>query len=228
MNFLMVDNYKTRKGESQGYLTAVLHLAPHMLSGSNMCPKASAGCSAACLNTAGKGVNHHIQASRVRRTRIYVEQKELFVNLLMKDLCSLRRKAEREEMRPAVRLNATSDQPMLAVKLAKLFPEIQFYDYTKISEVFDWTLPANYYPTFSRSETNWDECVEVLDRGGNVAVVFKERPQTFEGYEVVDGDKSDLRFLDKRGVIVGLSPKGKGKKDTSGFVVQIQSLRRAA
>jgi hypothetical protein len=220
MHFLMVDNYKTRKGESRGYLTAVLHLAPHKLSGSNMCPKASAGCSAACLNTAGKGVNPHIQQSRIRRTRIYVEQKDVFLHLLMSDLAALRRKAGREGMLPAVRLNATSDQPMLPIQLAKLFPEIQFYDYTKIKEVFGWDLPANYFPTFSRSETNWDECEEILNSGGNVAVVFAQRPATYLGYEVVNGDESDLRFLDKRGVIVGLSPKGKGKRDRSGFVVR--------
>jgi hypothetical protein len=123
-------------------------------------------------------------------------------------------------MRPAVRLNATSDQPKMALRMAEQFPNIQFYDYTKIKEVFDWSLPKNYYPTFSRSETNWDECVEILDGGGNVAVVFTNRPNYYKGHEVINGDESDLRFLDKRGVIVGLSAKGKGKKDNTGFVVR--------
>ena len=45
-------------------------------------------------------------------------------------------------------------------------------------------------------------------------------PIYFKGREVVNGDESDLRFLDKSNVIVGLKAKGKAKKDTSGFVIQ--------
>ena len=33
-----------------------------------------------------------------------------------------------------------------------------------------------------------------------------------------DGDESDLRFLDKQGVVVGLIEKGLAKKDSTGFV----------
>lgn len=222
MKLLTVDNYKTRKGEDAGYLTAVLHLAPHTLSGSNVCPRASPGCSAACLNTAGKGVNPHIQQSRLRRTILYLKERERFYDEISDDLRALERKANREGMRPAVRLNATSDQPKMAIHMAENFPAIQFYDYTKIKEVFEWEWPRNYYPTFSRSETNWAECLEVLKMGGNVATVFAERPKFYQGYEVIDGDKSDLRFLDKRPAIVGLSAKGKGKKDQTGFVVRMK------
>jgi hypothetical protein len=107
MKLLSVDNYKTRKGELQGYLTAVLHLAPHKISGHNMCPRASAGCSVACLNTAGKGVNHHIQLSRVRRTELYVTQYKAFSEMIAADLGALARKAEREGLMPACRLNMT-------------------------------------------------------------------------------------------------------------------------
>lgn len=220
MKLLSVDNVKTRKGESQGYLTAVLHLAPHTLSGSNMCSKASAGCSAACLNTAGKGVNPHIQLSRVRRTESYLNDRDVFLKKLRADLRMLARKAAREGLKPAARLNATSDQPKLALKMAAEFPGIQFYDYTKIKEVFTWPWPANYHATFSRSEINAEECMEVLELGFNVAAVFEDRPPYYKGYEVLNGDLSDLRFLDKRGCIVGLSAKGKGKRDQTGFVIR--------
>ena len=59
----------------------------------------------------------------------------------------------------------------------------------------------------------------------NVAVVFRDKiPKSYKGYEVIDGDDSDLRFLDKfksweTGGIVGLKAKGPAKKDKSGFVV---------
>lgn len=219
---LSLDNFKTRKGEDAGWLTAVLHLAPHTLSGTNLCPRASAGCSAACLNTAGKGVNPHIQRQRIERTRKYLDTRERFETLLVNDLGRLARKARREGMRPAVRLNATSDQPKFALSMAVLFPNIQFYDYTKIREVFDWEWPGNYYATFSQSESNWPECEKVLAGGHNVAVVFREaRPDRYEGREVLNGDESDLRFLDKRGgYVVGLTAKGKGKRDRTGFVVR--------
>jgi hypothetical protein len=59
----------------------------------------------------------------------------------------------------------------------------------------------------------------VLEMGGNVAVVFRNQlPQTWKGYEVVNGDENDLRFLDKQGVVIGLIEKGMAKKDATGFV----------
>ena len=58
--------------------------------------------------------------------------------------------------------------------------------------------------------------------GVNVAVVFrKELPSTWNNVEVIDGDKTDLRFLDGRGKIVGLTAKGDAKKDQSGFVQEV-------
>jgi hypothetical protein len=53
----------------------------------------------------------------------------------------------------------------------------------------------------------------------NIAVVFDKLPATFLGRPVINGDETDLRFLDPRRVIVGLKAKGKAKKDYSGFTV---------
>jgi hypothetical protein len=52
-------------------------------------------------------------------------------------------------------------------------------------------------------------------------MVFDEIPSSYKGFEVVNGDESDLRFLDKKGVIVGLKAKGKGRQDKSGFVIHL-------
>jgi hypothetical protein len=85
----------------------------------------------------------------------------------------------------------------------------------------DGKLPSNYSLTFSRSETNESQCLDVLARGGNVAVVFRSKtlPTHWNGFPVINGDENDLRFLDPKGVVVGLTAKGKAKSDTSGFVV---------
>jgi hypothetical protein len=101
------------------------------------------------------------------------------------------------------------------------FPRIQFVDYTKNPNRFARQLPANYYLTFSRSESNEADSLRLLAAGHNVAVVFAARPSHWNGYRVIDGDLHDLRHLDPKGVVVGLSPKGnKAKRDMSGFVVR--------
>lgn len=222
MKLLGKANTKTMKGEAYGYLTYILHLAPAMLSGYNACPKASIGCTLACLNTAGMGVFSNVQNARIRKTKMYFEQKAEFEALLIKDIEAAKRQAKKQNMKLAIRINGTSDLPALAIKMAKLFNDVQFYDYSKIAKTFDRKdLPSNYNLTFSRSESNSIEVMSILEKGFNVAVVFaNELPKTYLGYEVVSGDKSDLRFLDKKNVVVGLTTKAKAKKDESGFVVR--------
>lgn len=105
------------------------------------------------------------------------------------------------------------------------YPDVQWVDYTKNPRRFARKLPANYHLTFSRSETNEAQAIELLGRGVNVAVVFAgDKPTTWNGFTVIDGDEHDLRHLDprgERGFVVGLTPKGrKAKRDTSGFVVR--------
>ena len=124
-------------------------------------------------------------------------------------------------MIPVVRLNGTSDILWeLNSDIIQSFPNLQFYDYTKISKRFSFAIPANYHLTFSLSESNDNDALKVLGLGHSIAAVFRDSnlPDTFMGYPVTNGDTTDLRFLDAKGVIVGLKAKGKAKKDTSGFV----------
>ena len=116
----------------------------------------------------------------------------------------------------------------MCVNIFEIFPEIQFYDYTKNYTRFDKVLPSNYHLTFSRSEINHEKSLAILKRGYNVAMVFDKLPKTYEGYEVVNGDKDDLRFLDKKNTIIGLKYKkmtSKGADNSkaikSGFVIEI-------
>lgn len=275
MSLLSIEtDAKTVKGEKQGYMTGILYLAPHTLAGiGNLCPDASEGCKATCLYTAGRGVFNYVQQARIAKTKRFKADRAGFMAELVKDVAALVRKARRAGMIPVVRLNGTSDLPWeniaapmvtdghmsgAGINLMAAFPDVQFYDYTKsLRRMLAWTrgeMPSNYHLTFSRSECNDHEAKQVLAEGGNVAVVFDTKkgaklPEWWNGYAVVDGDVSDLRFTDKacsacarpftrlsggvegcavhgirsalvgRGLVVGLRAKGKARKDASGFVV---------
>lgn len=230
---LTMGNPKTMKGEDKGYLTFILHLAPSMLSGYQTCPKATAGCAFACLNTAGRGgmfkkgeSTNVIQLARIRKTRMFFESRDVFMQLLIADIYKAIAYAESLGMIAVFRLNGTSDIAWEKIRvpgyrnIMEMFPMIQFYDYTKIP---GRKVPGNYHLTFSAADGNDADVYRAIDSGMNVAVVFgipknNAFPNTFFGKEVINGDESDLRFIDRKGVIVGLYAKGKAKKDTSGFV----------
>jgi len=223
---------KTIKGQKKGYLTGILYLAPATQAGvGDMCPKRSKGCTDSCLYTAGRAVMFSsINQARIRKTREFMNHRQEFMQALVRDIYRLKRKAKREGLTPVVRLNGTSDVSWERIKfvpengvekttLAELFPNIQFYGYTKNPLRFK-RLPDNWHLTFSRSESNDDAVRQVLEQGHNVAVVFNKLPNTWQGKPVVNGDETDLRFLDPSGVVVGLKAKGDAKADSSGFVVQ--------
>lgn len=237
---------KTVKGEKSGVLTGVLYLAPHTLSGYQVCPSATEGCMAACLYTAGQGVYSNVQKSRLNRTRWFFEERESFMATIVADIERIVRKATKDGMIPAIRLNGTSDIAWEKIRFTKggtsyrslmeAFPEVQFYDYTKIvGRKAALNLP-NYHLTFSLAESNDFLAVKALSEGYNVAVVMRvkrradAKPATWSGYPVVDGDVDDIRFNDpKGGHIVALFPKGKAGKDTTGFVREtFGEFRRAA
>jgi hypothetical protein len=219
------DDAKTVKGEKFGYLTGIMYLAPANEAGfGNLCPNASAGCLASCLYTAGRGAMSNVKAARVRKTRLFFSDKVKFMETLFQDIASLVKVGVKEGKKICVRLNGTSDIPWERLGIFDKFPDVQFYDYTKSpSRALDFAkqkLPKNYHLTFSRSEDNETSALNVLASGGNVAAVFSGKlPETWKGYKVIDGDESDLRFNDGMNVVVGLKAKGKGRKDSSGFVI---------
>ncbi len=218
-------NAKTAKSDALGteYLTAILYLAPYNTAGLfNVCPKSSEGCRKACLFTAGRGVFHNVQQARVKKTQWYFNDKAGFLSQLADDIHKFKKKCAKLGKKPAVRLNGTSDILWENTGLMSLFPDVQFYDYTKIAQRLSRPLPANYHLTFSLHENNLTEATAILEKGlGNIAVVFHGSiPAQFLNREVISGDDHDLRFLDKKGVVIGLTAKGKAKKDTTGFVVK--------
>jgi hypothetical protein len=208
-------------------MTGITYFAPHKLSGlGNVCPHASKGCAAACLNTAGRGRMPQTQNARLRKTRLFFTDRLEYLRQLHFDLDTLKAVAHFRRMIPCARLNGTSDIPWERFGVMDKHHDLCFYDYTKnpkrMMAFLNGEMPRNYHLTFSRSESNDEWVNTVLSMGGNVAVVFatKQLPAEWNGYPVVNGDESDLRFLDGKNVVVGLSAKGRGKHDTSGFVIQ--------
>jgi len=221
-------NYKTIKSEKVGVLTGIIYMSPYNLSGKNVCPGASAGCAAACLNTAGRGAMNVVQAARLKKTQRFFQDRQQFLWDLVNEISALRRKAKAKGMKAAVRLNGTSDLPYERYKIRdtgknimQLFPDVQFYDYTKLeNRIVGQQLPDNYHLTFSRAEDNDHKLAAVLEHTSAAVVFSGELPATWRGYPVIDGDEHDARFTDAgAGVIIGLTAKGKARHDASGFVV---------
>lgn len=225
---------KIEKNKKLGKLGAVLYLAPHKESevygGKNLCPNASVGCSKACLgHTSGRlrmSTGYHAKAWKTL-TLTYVPN--IFIDLLRSDIQRHIKRAKKLRLKPCVRLNGSSDiawEILFPKNIFDIFPKVSFYDYTKsllrYKTFLNGKFPPNYHLTFSRSESNESECLEVLKSGGNVAVVFSNLHNAmmrgWNGYPVINGDYTDYRPNDPKNVVVGLSVKG-NIKDTSGFVV---------
>jgi hypothetical protein len=250
------------KGEKEGFYTAILHLAPARMSGvADVCGHKTTGCEAGCLVTAGMGgigagvlsaensmpTDTELQAwladmprptaiihtARIRRTRFFTRDREAFLTQLHREISLHVARAERHGLRPAMRLNGTSDLPWENIRLDgstmfELFPQVEFYDYTKVPvRIRRKALEvSNYSLTFSLAESNEEKARDALAAGLNVAVVFAVRrgnplPSEFWGRAVIDADLTDLRFLDPSGVICGLRAKGRAINDTSGFVRKV-------
>lgn len=229
-------NTKLAKGRDSDYETVGLFLAPHTLNGQgvNLCPFASKSCVAACLNTAGlAGVFPKIIQARIRKAQWYLEDRHAFINQLEWEIMKAEEKATRHGKKLAVRLNGTSDIKWPDTIMLH-FPRVQFYDYTKdpykMRRYLNGLTPSNYHLTFSYSGENLVECQTVLGLKGNVTVVFSSSdfPTEWNGVKVISGENTDFRFLDERGVVVGLKAKGKAKnKEVAGsFVIQIDKKVR--
>ena len=222
------NNAKTIKGDGSEYMTAIRYLKPFktVFKGKvhNLCAMAEkAKCHEPCLFTAGRGQMSNVQRGRQRKTMWLLSDPVGFYDALNKDIETFRRRQLRNGITPCVRLGGTDDKGD-AIKLAPSYPDVQFYDYTKVVKRAYMDLPDNYHLTLSYSEADMDYADQVhkavLETGTNMAVVFRgELPNTFRGLPVIDGDKDDLRFLDPEGVVVGLKAKGKAKRDKSGFVI---------
>ena len=216
MKLLSTGNPKVLKGMSQGYNTYILHLAPADLSGYETCPKRTAGCTSACLNTAGRGgmfkrgeFTNVIQKARIRKTKMFFEDRITFMNLLVKDIELGIKQSAKKGLTPVFRMNGTSDLSFEKYEVLRngqtysniftAFPEVQFYDYTKVlgRKVADF---KNYHLTFSMADGNYFDCKEAVKQGMNIAVVFgikkgSPMPNKFFNYNM-----TVFKFYTKHGI----------------------------
>lgn len=237
---------KTIKGKKMGFLTGVLYMSPADiaykalgLKGTLCASSGAAKCAAGCLYEAGLiQVYKGIRPARLARAQAFILQKQAFFTALYFEIQALERRAKREQLIPAVRLNGTSDinylnEPFqgpngLTATVFDHFPHIKFYDYTKNNFLAARKLPANYSLTFSYSEASAVYAQKaynaaILAKTGLAVVFRKHLPAVYKGLRVINGDETDLRFIDNAPgpYIVGLKAKGPAKHDYSGFVVDL-------
>jgi len=189
--------------------------------GANMCANATVGCKSLCLGKyAGRMHMPNAMRARLNRTFLYLRERDRFYAQLGKEIDAHVRRCRRKGMRPAIRPNGAQDLRGLGAWVArycakKYGNEVAVYDYTKIAP----SQIDGYHLTYSHSERPESLRVSLdwLARGGSVAVVFAVRkgqplPESWHGYPVIDGDKSDARFMDAPGSVVGLRINGSFKK----------------
>jgi hypothetical protein len=230
-------NAKTVKGDGSEYLTGIVYMTPYKVMVDNKwynsCSMAVlAGCIEGCLNEAGRGAMHCVQAARARKAEWFYRDRDGFMRQLMQDIAKFQTYCNKRGIQPVIRLNGTTDIRWELIKIDGLtifehFPEVAYYDYTKIANRDTSHIP-NYHLTWSYSNASPKYAAMMqtaLDRGMNVATVFRKAfnyANTWMGLPVINGDADDLRILDpKGGHIVALYAKGKAKRDTSGFVVDV-------
>lgn len=194
-----------------------------------------------------EGELNNVVRSRIVKSRLIMKDRKRYLRAIAVDIAKQIANARKHGMQLAVRLNGATDigfhrmrvsiDAKTSARIARfrvnvpageyaslmhVFSSTQFVDYTKVKKRMFEKLPANYDLTYSVTESNHADAIDVLRAGKNVAAVFDALPDTWQGFRVIDGDKHDLRHLDdKGGFVVGLLPKGnKAKRDTSGFVIR--------
>lgn len=229
---LLSTSLKTQKCLSVAVLARALYFTPGVF-----CSHSTQGCLAACLgHSSGRMQMPTHAVARDRRTACYLQEPQLFLQMLGVELALLEQEARRQQLQPAARLNGSSDLAWedLHPDIFQRFPNIRFFDYTKIPARMDRFLqrsnwPANYHLTFSAQATNHRQSRRFLEQGGTVAAVFWPHvPQTLWAHPVINGDSHDARFLDAAGVVVGLKAKGSAKADQSGFVIRTPQVQPAS
>jgi len=221
-------NYKAKKNLKLKVHSWFLSLAPSDISGYNVCPMANkvtqgenhklkSACSSVCVAHNGNGRYPIVINARIRKTKLFFEDRNTFISLLIEDITEAIKESKKAGYIPTFRLNAYSDILWENIRvngknIFEMFPDITFYDYTKIA---NRKTPSNYHLTVSYFG-NDIEYKKAIKNGSNVAMVFDTQnnkklplPSEYNGMKVIDGDLTDLRTKENDGsnVIVGLRAK---------------------
>lgn len=230
---------KIKKNASYNELTYVLYLAPAKLSGYEVCPMRTQECTDACLNGSGRvkmDIKGSIVNARIKKTILFFQNRNFFMQWMIDEIQFYKRKAEESGFKFSIRLNGTSDISPVSFQynsqnILEIFSDVQFYDYTKVHKRFELLRKyTNYDLTYSYSGHNIVECLDILSKKeGRVAMVFANTlPSNYLNYEVVDGDMYDMRYVEPKGVIVGLKfKKVKNKIDLTNnkFIINVSAIQ---
>lgn len=238
---LVNNGAKHFKAFKYGELVYTIYLAPGNMSGFEVCPGRTPECTALCLNESGHNrmadKRNHINNSRIKKTKMFFNDREFFARWVIRDIEAGIRKANKLGYKFSVRINNTSDisPELLYIKVdgvkknvLELFPEVQFYDYTKVaSRLRLMNKYDNYDLTYSFNGSNMETCLQLLTSGIKVAMVFEHKPDSFMGFKVIDGDLYDMRYKDTAGTIIGLKfKKVRNKPDIENtFVIRENILQ---
>lgn len=217
-------------------LVYTIYFAPAKMSGYEVCPMRTDECTLLCLNESGRNKmdtdKNTINNSRIKKTKLFFEEREFLVRWIIDEIKAAKNKAVKLGYSFSVRLNNTSDitpesfyinDNGIKKNLLEIFPDVQFYDYTKVSKRFELVKKyKNYDITFSYSGNNMTECLSMLNNNVRVAMVFKKVPEKYMNFNVIDGDQYDMRYRDDKNVIVGLKFKQVRNKlnEKYNFVIQ--------
>jgi len=231
---------KHYKAFKYGELVYTIYLSPGNMSGYEVCAGRTAECTALCLNESGHNrmdaKRNHINRSRIGKTQMFFENHEFFSRWVIRDINAGIAKAKKMGFKFSVRINNTSDisPELIYIKengikknILELFPDIQFYDYTKVQgRLRLMNKYDNYDLTYSYNGSNMETCMQLLKSGIKVAMVFEKVPTEFNGFKVINGDLYDMRYKDEPGTIIGLKfKKVRSKPDaTNTFVIHEHEL----
>ena len=209
--------------EKAGTLTFGLYLAPWNMSGHQVCAGGK-HCHEFCLSGSGQNKidelargkeGSKINISRIKKTQLFYNNRALFMKMLVHEIKKAEKRAKDLNLPFAVRINCTSDlspelfvDPETGLNILELFPDVQFYDYTKVPNRIKLLGKYNNYDlTFSFDGYNWETAQKFIENGGRAAVVFAgdKLPETYKGYKVINGNNYDMRFLDPGKCVIGLS-----------------------
>lgn len=240
LSYLGKVNNSTKHEKAYKYdeLVYTLYLAPAKISGYEVCPMRSEECTNLCVHESGRNrMDIHentINKARIKKTKMFFEERDFFIDWMIEEIKIAKVKAEKMGYHFSVRLNNTSDLSPESffttvdnkkVNVLQMFPDVQFYDYTKVPKRFELTKKyTNYDLTFSFSGNNLQDCITMLNNNIRVAVVFSKVPNKFWGRKVIDGDLYDMRYRDDKGIIIGLKYKQVRNKLNEKYSFVIQNL----
>jgi hypothetical protein len=212
--------------------------APATASGYNVCPASTAGCRALCVLSDACGyaaIERRAGADTIMRARarrvVALREHPVAAGVeLARCIARASRLASALGVRAVARLNVGTDLPFetfdeLGAAFARF--KIEGYAYTKRPYAVRLAMRASGFANGTRIVYSWSECAserlagDYLAAGGNVAVVFaglgvgryaRPMPRAFtiggRAWQCINGDETDDRTTDPRGVVVALKGKG--------------------